>query len=58
MILSLSSRILRTVDPKCLGKVAWNFGYKGARSVMLFKKRMKQGNSNGGHDDPFAVGCP
>jgi MoaA/NifB/PqqE/SkfB family radical SAM enzyme len=43
MILSLSSRILSTVDPKCLGKIAWNFGYKGARSVMLFKKRMKQG---------------
>src|SRR4051794_24014548 len=43
MIFGLSSRILRTVDPKCLGKVAWNFGFKGARSVMLFKKRMKQG---------------
>lgn len=43
MIFSLSSRILTTVDPKCLGKMAWNFGFKGARSVMLFKKRMKQG---------------
>ncbi len=43
MIFSLSSRILSTVDPKCLGKVAWNFGYKGARSVMLFRKRLKQG---------------
>jgi len=43
MILSLSSRILSTVDPKCLAKMAWNFGFKGARSVMLFKKRMKQG---------------
>lgn len=43
MIFSLSSRILTTVDPKCLGKMAWNFGIKGARSVMLFKKRMKQG---------------
>jgi MoaA/NifB/PqqE/SkfB family radical SAM enzyme len=43
MIVSLSSRILTTVDPKCLGKMAWNFGVKGARSVMLFKKRMKQG---------------
>ncbi len=43
MILSLSSRILRTVDSKCLTKMAWNFGYKGARSVMLFKKRMKEG---------------
>ncbi len=43
MIFSLSSRILTTVDPKCLTKMAWNFGFKGARSVMLFKKRMKQG---------------
>jgi MoaA/NifB/PqqE/SkfB family radical SAM enzyme len=43
MIFGLSSRILRTVDPKCLAKMAWNFGYKGARSVLLFQKRMKQG---------------
>lgn len=43
MIFSLGSRILTTVAPNCLAKVAWNFGYKGARSVMLFKKRMKQG---------------
>ncbi len=43
MIFSLASRILRTVDPKCLANVAWNFGFKGARSVMLYKKRMKQG---------------
>jgi len=43
MILSLSTRILTTVDPRCLAKVAWNFGFKGARSVMLFKKRLKQG---------------
>lgn len=43
MILSLTSRILRTVDPKCLGKIAWNFGFKGARSVMLFKRRMERG---------------
>ncbi len=53
MILSLSSRILRTVDPKCLGKVAWNFGFKGARSVMLFKKRLKQGI----HFPPFLYIC-
>ncbi|MBX7209506.1 MAG: radical SAM protein [Verrucomicrobiaceae bacterium] len=43
MIFALTSRILRTVDPVCLGKIAWNFGYKGARSVMLFEKRMKRG---------------
>lgn len=43
MIFSLTSRILRTVDPVCLAKVGWNFGFKGARSVLLFKKRMEKG---------------
>ncbi len=43
MIFSLTQRMLSTVDPKCLAKIAWNFGYKGARSVLLFKKRMEQG---------------
>lgn len=43
MIVSLTSRMLRTVDPQCLAKIAWNFGFKGARSVLLFQKRMKQG---------------
>ncbi len=43
MIFSLGSRILSTVDPQCLAKIAWNFGFKGARSVLLFQQRMKQG---------------
>lgn len=43
MILSLTTRVLRTVDPKCLAKMAWNFGFKGARSILLFKKRLKRG---------------
>lgn len=43
MIVSLTSRMLRTVDPQCLAKIAWNFGFKGARSVLLFQKRMKEG---------------
>ncbi len=43
MIVSLTSRILRTVDPLCLAKVGWNFGFKGARSVMLFRQRMAKG---------------
>src|SRR6476661_9814228 len=43
MIFSLTSRILRTVDPLCLAKIGWNFGYKGARSVLMFKKRMEKG---------------
>ncbi|HEX2749667.1 MAG TPA: radical SAM protein, partial [Verrucomicrobiales bacterium] len=43
MLFSLATRIATTVDPRLLMKMAWNFGYKGARSVMLFKKRLKQG---------------
>lgn len=43
MVISLTSRILRTVDPLCLAKIGWNFGFKGARSVMRFKKRMEKG---------------
>jgi MoaA/NifB/PqqE/SkfB family radical SAM enzyme len=43
MLFSLASRIATTVDSRLLMKMAWNFGYKGARSVMLFKKRLKQG---------------
>lgn len=43
MILQLASRILGTVDPNLLLKLAWNFGFKGARSIMLFKKRLRQG---------------
>ncbi len=43
MVPQLTTRILSTVDPRLLWKLAWNFGFKGARSVMLFKKRLKQG---------------
>lgn len=43
MLLSLTTRIATTVDPRLLMTAAWNFGYKGARSVMLFKKRLKEG---------------
>ena len=43
MLLSLTSRILRTVDPLCIAKIGWNFGFKGARSVMLHKQRMRRG---------------
>lgn len=43
MILQLGSRIAGTVDPRLLATMAWNFGFKGARSVMLFKQRLKKG---------------
>ncbi len=43
MFPSLALRILRTTDPRCLGKFLWNFGYKGVRSIQLFKKRIQRG---------------
>ncbi len=43
MLLEMSSRILRTVDPKILRNFNWNFGVKGIRSIQLFKKRLKKG---------------
>lgn len=41
--LKLATRILQSVDPKLLRRFAWNFGYKGIRSIQRFKKRMKDG---------------
>jgi MoaA/NifB/PqqE/SkfB family radical SAM enzyme len=43
MFPTLALRILRTTDPRCLGKFMWNFGVKGIRSIQLFKKRLKRG---------------
>ena len=39
----LAYRALRSADPKCLQKVAWNFGVGTGMSVLKFKKRMKRG---------------
>lgn len=44
MLPQLATRILRTTDKRLLWKMAWNFGFKGARSVQLFKKRLKKGD--------------
>lgn len=41
--IQMSARILSSVDKKHLAKFMWNFGYKGVRSVNLYKKRMKEG---------------
>jgi MoaA/NifB/PqqE/SkfB family radical SAM enzyme len=41
--LQLGRRMLRQTDFRGLRKFAWNFGYKGMRSVQKFKKRLKQG---------------
>lgn len=43
MFPQLALRILRTTDPRCLGKFMWNFGVKGMLSVERFKRRIKHG---------------
>lgn len=43
MVLGLTARILSTTEPRTWWKVAWNFGFKGTRSVHLFKKRLERG---------------
>jgi MoaA/NifB/PqqE/SkfB family radical SAM enzyme len=43
MVLALARRMLTEPDPRALGKLAWNFGVKGIRSVELYKKRLKRG---------------
>jgi MoaA/NifB/PqqE/SkfB family radical SAM enzyme len=40
----MSKRMLATTDKRLLWKLAYNFGYKGMRSVQRFKKRIKQGD--------------
>ena len=41
--LQLAQRMLRQSTPRGLWKFAWNFGFKGMRSVQKFKRRLKQG---------------
>src|SRR5687768_15299786 len=36
-------RTLRSADPRCVWKFAWNFGFKGMLSVEKFKRRIKRG---------------
>lgn len=43
MIFKYGWRMLSEADPKALFKIAYNFGYKGVRSVELYKKRIKEG---------------
>ena len=40
-LLGLGARMLTGTDPRLLWKFAWNFGYKGMRSVQRFKKRLE-----------------
>lgn len=41
--IQFAARTFRTADKRHLAKFLWNFGYKGIRSVNLYKKRMKEG---------------
>jgi len=43
MIVPFTRRLLTEVDPRLLMKAGWNLGYKGVRSVELYKRRLKQG---------------
>ena len=49
MLLSFATRMMREADPRVLAKFVYNFGYKGIRSVELYKKRLKRGE----HFPPF-----
>ena len=44
MLYQMSKRMLATTDKRLLWKLAYNFGYKGMRSVQRFKKRIKNGD--------------
>ena len=47
MFPSLALRILRTTDPRLLGKFMWNFGVKGLLSIEKFKRRILSGLAGG-----------
>ena len=44
MLMQMSKRMLATTDKRILWKFAYNFGYKGMRSVQKFKQRIKRGD--------------
>ncbi|HEX6740096.1 MAG TPA: radical SAM protein [Vicinamibacteria bacterium] len=49
MMVSLARRMLTESEPRLLWKLAWNFGWKGMRSVEAYKKRLRRGE----HFPPF-----
>ena len=49
MLLQLAKRMLTETDTRQLWRLVYNFGYKGMRSVELYKKRLKRGE----HFPPF-----
>ncbi|MCA9266158.1 MAG: radical SAM protein [Planctomycetales bacterium] len=44
MYFRLVKRALLETDKRLLWKLAWNMGFKGARSVFRYKRRLKQGD--------------
>lgn len=49
MMLAYARRLVTETDPRALFKLAWNFGYKGMRSVEAYKRRLARGE----HFPPF-----
>jgi MoaA/NifB/PqqE/SkfB family radical SAM enzyme len=45
MLIPLARRVLTEADPKVVGKFVYNFGIKGIRSVELYKRRLRRGES-------------
>jgi MoaA/NifB/PqqE/SkfB family radical SAM enzyme len=43
MYLRMAKRLLLETDKRLVWKLAWNMGFKGARSIMLHKRRLKRG---------------
>jgi MoaA/NifB/PqqE/SkfB family radical SAM enzyme len=43
MYLKLAKRLLLETDKRLLWKLAWNMGFKGARSIQLHKRRLRRG---------------
>jgi hypothetical protein len=43
MMIQFAKRMAMETDKRLLWKLAYNFGYKGMRSVQRFKKRLKHG---------------
>ena len=45
MLIPLARRVLTEADPKVVRKFVYNFGVKGIRSVELYKRRLRRGES-------------
>jgi MoaA/NifB/PqqE/SkfB family radical SAM enzyme len=43
MYFQMAQRLVRETDKRLLAKFAWNFGWRGMRSIQRFKSRLKRG---------------